>query len=71
MSYVDKIYFVLDGVVLLKGYSVYFMYYKILFEKLDVIIYVFCVGIYKLVIEFFVCDDMFDVVCEFVFCWFI
>ncbi len=57
-SYADKIYLAPDGIVMVKGYSAYSMYYKTLLEKLDVNTHVFRVGTYKSAIEPFIRDDM-------------
>lgn len=59
----------LVGVIMLEGYVNYQMYYKCVFEKFKIIIYIFCVGIYKFVVEFYICDDMFFVVKESNQCW--
>lgn len=49
------------GSVLLDGYGCYGVYIKELLEKFKVIIYIFCVGIYKFVVEFVMCNDMLEV----------
>ncbi|WED20942.1 signal peptide peptidase SppA [Vibrio sp. JC009] len=59
-SYANKIYMAPDGGILLRGYSVYPLYYKTLLEKLDVNTHVFRVGTYKSAIEPFIRDNMSD-----------
>lgn len=55
--------------VVLYGFVSNNLYYKLLLEKFKVIINIFCVGIYKFVVELMICDDMFFVVCEVDICW--
>ncbi|WP_027697377.1 signal peptide peptidase SppA [Vibrio litoralis] len=57
-SYADKVFLSPDGMVLLKGYGAYTLYYKDLLEKLDVTTHVFRVGTYKSAVEPFIRNDM-------------
>ncbi|CAM3533930.1 Protease 4 [Vibrio aerogenes CECT 7868] len=57
-SYADKIYMSPDGLVMLKGYSAYGMYYKTLLDKLDINTHIFRVGTYKSAVEPFIRNDM-------------
>ncbi|WP_059120428.1 signal peptide peptidase SppA [Vibrio sp. MEBiC08052] len=59
-SYADKILMSPDGLVILKGYSAYGLYYKTLLDKLDVTTHIFRVGTYKSAVEPFMRDDMSD-----------
>ncbi|WP_038178472.1 signal peptide peptidase SppA [Vibrio rhizosphaerae] len=59
-SYADKILMSPDGLVMLKGYSAYGLYYKNLLDKLDVTTHIFRVGTYKSAVEPFMRDDMSD-----------
>ncbi|WP_428772109.1 signal peptide peptidase SppA [Vibrio sp.] len=59
-SYADKVFLSPDGLILLKGYSRYSLYYKSLLENLEVNTHVFRVGTYKSAIEPFIRDDMSD-----------
>ncbi|MDW6003606.1 signal peptide peptidase SppA [Vibrio mangrovi] len=59
-SYADKIFMAPDGLVMLKGYSAYALYYKTLLEKLDVNTHIFRVGTYKSAVEPFMRNDMSD-----------
>lgn len=69
VSFVNKIWFFLQGQVDFYGFVMNGLYYKMLLDKLKVFIYVFWVGIYKFVVELFICDDMLFVVCEVDSCW--
>ncbi len=57
-SYADSILMSVDGGVLLNGYGSYRMYYKSLFEKLDINTHVFRVGTYKSFVEPYTSDSM-------------
>jgi protease-4 len=57
-SYADKIYMAPDGLVTLKGYSAYSLYYKTLLDKLDVNTHIFRVGTYKSAVEPYMRTDM-------------
>ncbi|QMV13974.1 signal peptide peptidase SppA [Vibrio spartinae] len=59
-SYADKILMSPDGLVMLKGYSAYGLYYKNLLDKLDVTTHIFRVGTYKSAVEPFMRNDMSD-----------
>ncbi|SHF83592.1 signal peptide peptidase SppA [Vibrio gazogenes] len=59
-SYADKILMSPDGLVMLKGYSAYGLYYKKLLDKLDVTTHIFRVGTYKSAVEPFMRNDMSD-----------
>ncbi|SJN59154.1 Protease 4 [Vibrio ruber DSM 16370] len=59
-SYADKILMSPDGLVMLKGYSAYGLYYKTLLDKLDITTHIFRVGTYKSAVEPFMRDDMSD-----------
>jgi protease-4 len=59
-SYADKILMSPDGLVMLKGYSAYGLYYKDLLDKLDVTTHIFRVGTYKSAVEPFMRNDMSD-----------
>ncbi|WP_087019174.1 signal peptide peptidase SppA [Thaumasiovibrio subtropicus] len=59
-SYADSIMMSKDGGVLLTGYGSYRLYYKSLFEKLDINTHVFRVGTYKSFVEPYTRDSMSD-----------
>lgn len=43
----------------LEGLKYSMFYFKLLFDKIEVMLYIFCVGIYKFVVELLICDEMF------------
>ncbi|WP_413112043.1 signal peptide peptidase SppA [Thaumasiovibrio sp. DFM-14] len=57
-SYADSLLMSPDGAVLLQGYGSYRLYYKSLFEKLDINTHVFRVGTYKSFVEPYTRDSM-------------
>ncbi|MBY5943731.1 signal peptide peptidase SppA [Photobacterium rosenbergii] len=59
-SYADKVFMSPDGGVMLTGYGSYTLYYKSLFEKLNVNTHVFRVGTYKSFVEPYTLDGMSD-----------
>nr|WP_086938131.1 signal peptide peptidase SppA [Thaumasiovibrio occultus] len=59
-SYADEVLMSPDGGVMLTGFSTYRLYYKSLFDKLDVNTHVFRVGTYKSAIEPYTRDGMSD-----------